>query len=416
MFYGWRLVGGSFLILAVGGTVWNSFGLFLVALEHEFGWSRGEISMAFSLYALMGAVTSPVIGWLLDRVDSRWVLTASALLMVAGLSSTALVQTVPGYYLAFGGLAGLGFHSLSSVAQFIILANWFRIRQGTALAVAEAGSGLAVFLGLPLVQLILSGAGWRFTYLVLALSVLVIVLPLNLLLMRFHPRELGLQADGGTATADMAAANHALVPSETRLQLQGRLLWLAVAFIIGPLAYQALLTQQVILLVDTGLSELFAASIAAIGGLAVMTARLLSGWLADRYGEPLVLVFTTLSAVGSILCLFAIIAGRGSLPVLYAYPVLLGFGFGANTPLFASAARRLWPGDRFGTFYGFLRVGTGLGGAAGAVLAGTLYDRTGSYHLVLIMALVCALGSCITLWAAAPHTHDDGKTTGGIAT
>ena len=52
----------AFLLMMVSGLVWNSFGLFLVALEADFHWSRAAISGAFGAFALINAITAPFFG------------------------------------------------------------------------------------------------------------------------------------------------------------------------------------------------------------------------------------------------------------------------------------------------------------------------------------------------------------------
>ena len=82
IFYGWWivLVSGVGLALHYGPLIVATFGVFLKPLSEEFGWSRTQISLAFSLntLALTGAV--PLIGRLVDRLGARNVIVPTVLL------------------------------------------------------------------------------------------------------------------------------------------------------------------------------------------------------------------------------------------------------------------------------------------------------------------------------------------------
>lgn len=135
--------------MMVSGLVWNSFALFLVAVEGEFHWSRASISGAYGAFALINAVSAPFFGYLLGRWNSRMLLAAAALLLGIAFLLTAKVTTIWQFWLNFGLIGGLGTHCTSSYAIFAVLAGRFRRRPATAMAIADAGSGLAAFSTFP---------------------------------------------------------------------------------------------------------------------------------------------------------------------------------------------------------------------------------------------------------------------------
>ena len=72
IFYGWWLVGlAVFMLPLMASTSFQGIGMYLVALERKFGWSRTVLSAPFSLARVQGAVIGPLEGWLIDRVGSR---------------------------------------------------------------------------------------------------------------------------------------------------------------------------------------------------------------------------------------------------------------------------------------------------------------------------------------------------------
>ena len=108
---GWWVVFSSTLGLMVtqGPVMTFSFGVFLPSLESEFGWSRGQISLALTLTILAAALVMPLAGRVLDAVGAR--VFALWAIFVFGLSVISL-YFVPGnlglfyaWFVAIGVLA-----------------------------------------------------------------------------------------------------------------------------------------------------------------------------------------------------------------------------------------------------------------------------------------------------------------------
>src|SRR5215510_14212224 len=88
-FHGWWIVfvAGIGLFMGYGPIVSFTFGVFLKPLNGEFGWSRGQISLAFSLSLLVMSFAFPVVGRLVDRFGARKVIVPSVLFFGFGLIS-----------------------------------------------------------------------------------------------------------------------------------------------------------------------------------------------------------------------------------------------------------------------------------------------------------------------------------------
>ncbi len=73
-FYGWLVVGVSFVSMAVAVYARTAFSLLLPPILDEFGWARGVTAGAFSFGFLISAIVTPVVGWLSDRPDPRLII------------------------------------------------------------------------------------------------------------------------------------------------------------------------------------------------------------------------------------------------------------------------------------------------------------------------------------------------------
>lgn len=356
---------GAFALMAVSGLIWNSFGLFLVALEAEFGWSRAGISAAFGTFALANALTAPAFGYALSRWDSRIALAGSALLLGVALAATSTATTLHGFWLVFGVIGGMASHCTASYAVFAVLAARFRQRPATAMSIADAGSGLAAFLGLPLLHWIILSFGWQAAYLMLGSIVAVVGVGVHLFVLD-RVKRLPLREPGRHRIA---------LPSFA-------LLVLALSYFCGSAAYHGLLTQQIALFDEQGVPEATAVWIAASAGLVVFLWRLLSGWLCDLWGPRRVMAIAALGAAVTFAALGAALAGASGI-ALVVYPLALGIAFGGQQVLLTNGARLIVPLSALGVVLGFCRLGSGIGMATGPVLAGALYSAMGGYPLVV---------------------------------
>lgn len=357
----------AFVLMMVSGLVWNSFALFLVALEGEFQWSRASISGAYGAFALINAVSAPFFGHMLGRYNSRVLLAGAAMLLGISFFLTARVSTIEQFWLTFGIIGGLGTHCTSSYAIFAVLAGRFRQRPATAMAIADAGSGLAAFIGLPIISWMIDDFGWRFTYSALGLAMMILAVPLHLF---------------------MLDRVKSVAKSDNRQRLAGLgsfiLLALIVSYFAGSAAYHGLLTQQIALFDEHGISSNTAVWIAAVAGLVIFLWRLLSGWLCDLWGSGPVMAIAGLAGVVTLATLAMILVAGGPV-ILLIYPLVLGIAFGGQQVLLANRARLVVPLSALATILGTCRFASGAGMAAGPVIAGLLHDWTGGYSAAVVI-------------------------------
>ena len=367
----------AFGVMAISGLIWTSFSLFLVAIEAEFHWSRAEISGAFSIFALTNALTAPAFGYALGLWDSRRLLAAASLVLGLALCGVTLVRTPDAYWLVFGVIGGIGSHCTSSYAVFAVLAGRFRERPATAMAIADAGSSFATFLGLPIIHWIIVEFGWRAAYLILGSSVALIGGALHLLALDPVRRIQPQQSAGPLIKTP-------LLP----------LLALAAAYLCGSAAYQGLITQQIALLDRYSVGESLAVWVVALAGLVLFVWRLWSGYLCDLWGPWKVMMI----AAGGIIVTFTSLAVGTTLAVpstLLIFPLAVGIAFGGQQVVLAVGARLITTLASLASVLGICRMASGIGMAAGPLLAGYAYDVTGQYGLVIILLAVVSLGHVV---------------------
>ncbi|MGE3537195.1 MAG: MFS transporter [Candidatus Tectimicrobiota bacterium] len=403
--YAWLIILQSFVTNGVLFGIWFSFAVFFVAMLEEFHWSRGGAAAAFSVGSIMQAVSAPVAGLLLDRWGPRRIVASGLGIMALGLAACSLVQALWHLTLLFGVVVGIGIGLAGQVSQSALLSVWFVKRRGTIIGFAFAGMGLGVQLIGPLAQRLILSLGWRQTFVVLASGVAVYALAVALTL-RNTPRQVGLlpygaaeqapAGSGAVATASRPAAH----PWTVAQALRTREFWaLSLAQVLIPTGIFPISVHQVAYLTDLGFAKLVAAAILGHMGLMSALGRLLFGAMSDRLGRFGGVTLSVLcSQIGILVLLW--VSNDAVLWPLYVYAVFFGLGYGARGPIISAIAADLFPGRSFGTIFGLMSIGHGLGGAFGPWYGGYVYDLLGSYRPAFIMAFCALFGVIACFWVA----------------
>jgi MFS family permease len=389
----WIVVGTVWITLAIASGLYFSFPIFFVALLEEFGWSRGATAAAFSISSIVQGVLSPVVGTLVDRLGPRRVMLGGACILGTACALSSRIQSLGSLYLIVGVLAAAGACAVSWVPTGALIARWFTERRGSAMGVAFSGMGAGVLAVGPLAQWLIAGYGWRAAYLILGAGTLAVLLPLIALGVREAPARLAPVRETAPAPARWGV--------EVGDALRTRAFWaLFFAYLCTPLAVFSVVTHQVAFAVDHGFPRLFVAGIFGLTGLLSVVGRIGFGIAADRIGRATSATISYACTALGTLCLLGLEISP-HVAALYGYAIFFGLGFGARGPIITAMASQLFPG-RFGTIYGFLSVGNGIGGGVAPWFGGFVHDITGSYRLAFLIAVTfCALGAAC-FWLARP--------------
>ena len=187
----------------VSGAFFYARGIFLPAMADDFGGSRLDVTLAFTIAQAVGAFAAPIIGLLLDRYHPRYILLGGAIMVSAGYILTAYAQSHLQLYIVFGLLFGAGWRSISSFATSRVLVQWFYKRRGLALSLDVAGASFAGMF-VPVIAIwLMADFGWRPGFAAFAMLTMGLVVPLVIFVIHRSPEDLGLQPDGEPPTDDM---------------------------------------------------------------------------------------------------------------------------------------------------------------------------------------------------------------------
>ena len=377
VYYGWvMLFAVSFTEMTSWGVLYYAFTVFLKPIQSSLGWSTAELTGAFSLALLCSAGAALLMGHLVDRYGTRWLMTGGSCAASLLVLAWSAVSDLTLFYLIWIGI-GIAMAAVLYDPAFALVATWFRTMRARALTILTFIAGFASVIFVPLAQWLVQLQGWRMALVSLAALLALVTIPLHALLLRRWPEDLGLVPDGDKALAATSLASVAEERSvPTRTALRGSAFWwIAAAFGLTMLTSGAITVHLVPYLINRGYSAGFAASMVGLIGIMALPGRLIFTPLGEHFSRRL---SVALLFVSQAIALAVLLVVPGVIGV-FGFVVLFGMGFGAITP-----ARAALVADHYGSTY-YARINSILGlfitgaRAIAPVGAGILYDLLGAY-------------------------------------
>jgi len=403
----WVVLGVGFVVMASGFALRNGFSVFYPAIVDDFGWTRGDTAVMFSLSILVYGLLSPFVGGLIDRFRPRLVVSTGLVVLCGSIVLCAFATAQWQFYLLFGIAAAAGVSMIGVAPMGAIITPWFGRNRGLVFAVLASGFGVSL-VSATLVQYLISTYGWQRSFIIAGVAVAAMTLPLALLFIRRAPTSLGPARDAGTRTvvhdAPKAAGWHAAGWTFRRAMKTSQfwMLWLVGFCQIG-LAEKVAIAHQVYFFRDVGYSPIAAAAVYSVFGVTFVAGTLTSA-LSDRVGRERMFVPGCVSAIAGVGILFCI--GDAHAPwMAYLFAVLFGAGMGLMPPVLFAAIADLFHGSSYGAIQGMVVLGMSVGGALSPWLAGHMHDVSGTYDSTLVLLLGAIVASGVLFLRAGPGRH-----------
>ena len=379
----WLVVGTSTVCLAISTIHIYSMGVFLLSIERDLGWSRGEITSGLTIASVISVICAPFIGALIDRMGSRRIALPGMVIYCLAIVALGFASSSITSWWALWLLVSAGTILIKITVWMAAIAKRFNRRRGIAFAIALTGTGIGAAV-LPALATALIGAfGWRQAYAILGLGGLALGLPLVLVFFR----------DTRPSAARVLRADMPGV--DTREGLTSSVfIRLAVSTLVAMTTIIALSIHFVPMMIYAGLSSTMAAAIAGAIGVSSIMGRICCGMLLDRFHGPFVGAF----GLGLPLIVCILLLGFDGSPVWgLVVAVLIGISLGAETDVVAFLASKYFGLRNYGTLFGTLAGLLALGGGMGPLLAGAIYDRFGNYEpLLWVLIPAAALSAILT--------------------
>lgn len=375
--YAWVVVAAAFTLMFIGFAAAYSFAAFFGALEAEFGASRGDIALVFSVAAFVWFLSGAPAGVLADRYGVRRVAIAGVACIALALAIAAVAGSLNVLYATYSIGLGLGV-GLVYVPSIGAVQPWFSANRALASGIAVAGIGAGNVAGPLLAAWWIGIFGWRGAFLGLALFALALG-GAAALAIRNKPRASAAAADGIALRAALRTTPFWLIFASLFLSCIG----LFVPMVhLGPYA------------VDAGYTAAQGVALVSLIGLGSLLGRFTIGGPADRLGR-----IPALSAMYAGLgVMFVLWWAASAYWVLALFAVVFGICYGAYVALLPTIVMDLYGARSVSGIIGCLYTGCGFGTLIGPWLAGAAYDALGTYQapiaagaLLSFAAAVCVL-------------------------
>ncbi|MFL5287786.1 MAG: MFS transporter [Rhodopila sp.] len=381
----WLLLAAAFGTFAIGAAFMHAYTVFLVAFIDAFGWSRAQVSVAYSVSQVVSGISSPLVGWLVDRLGPPRLILMGGALLTVGLLANAWATELWHIVVLYGVVMTLGANCLGLVVFVPLLSRSFVHNRGMAVAVVQSANGFARAFSAPVATVMISGLGWRDAYVWQGVFMAVILAPLASLF-----RGTG----QGAHRRAFAGEGWTL-----RQAIRTPHFWLLFAvYMFTGLGSFLVALHQLAFAVTIGFDKLYAAWVLGMGAFLSLPGVIVTGTISDYIGRELSAVVTYGTSILGVVFALMIHSPDQHL-LLWLHACFFGLTWGARGPAITAKTADLFPGPNLGTILGVITIGTGLGAAGGSWLAGFVFDATGSYRVAFWLSILFYVAGSIAFWA-----------------
>ena len=404
VFYGWWIVfAGGGLQMMVASLMGQAYGAYVVLLRDDFGWSKTSLAAASSLREAESGVLGPIHGFMIDRFGPRRVASAGTIVLGLGFMLFSQVHSLLTFYGAFLVMA-VGASMCGFLTATTAVVNWFERRRATAISLTSAGFGLGGML-VPLTAYSMETLGWRQTAFISGILIWAVGLPLAQLY-RHRPQDMGLQPDGvRREPIHLDTDAHAPNPAENDFTLREAIRTSSFWYIaLGHTSALFVVSAMSVHLVShvqesQGYSLGQASLIVQVLTFVFMCGNISGGLLGDRVNKRMLVVTCMVMHCAGLLLL----SHATNLWMVLAFTVIHGLAWGWRGPQMTAIRADYFGRSAFGKIMGASNLVIIFGTISGPLIAGLVYDQTGTYRIGFdILAAIALVGSVFFLLARKP--------------
>ena len=382
-YYGWVIVAVMAISRAVTmGMGSLNFGLFIKPMGDQLGIGRADFGWAQTARQASSSVTSPIVGWLLDRYGARVMLPVAVTLTGVSMIGLAYISHAWQLIALFAIMGLVGLSGPGALVTSVPVLKWFVVNRGKAVAFMSLGVPFGALIFIPLTQFVINVAGWEMSWIVLAVIGIGVVVPLTGIFVRRQPEDIGLLPDGAVEQAPVEDDSGAPVPASGEVSwtvseaMRSTTLWrLVVVFSAVSLATSTVGLHRIPSFMDKGLDPTlisFATAFDAVcAGVSTFSFGMLVRYIPARY---LGATGFMMLATASVLTIYA-----NSILIVFISMAVFGLGIGGMMFLQNFIWADYFGRESVGSIRGLVNPINLVVGGLGAPVAGYIHDFTGTY-------------------------------------
>ncbi|MBC5627974.1 MFS transporter [Clostridium sp. NSJ-6] len=388
-FYGWNIVAGSFLILAMPfAVIFLSHSIFLRPVTEALGFSATQFSLVFTIVAVSTAAVSPFMGKIIRKYDIKYVMALCGAIVSISFGVLGIAKELWQFYL-LSVVIGVFATGITQIPISYIITNWFPSeKKGVATGIAFAGGNLGAFCTILVISNLMPKIGYEKCYFILGSVMFVVTIAISLFVIKGKPSDIGQLPYGTKETTINVKINkdEEEVTGYTLAEAKASpVFWIyIVAIVLLGLVFAGVQMHIPSYMQSVGYSLQFASMITSLVSIMGILSNVLIGMLLEKAGIKkgmlIIGVFMTLSVV----CL---LFGK-----TVAFAILFAVIFGAFIAIASMGpsylTSEIFGKKEYGTILGIVIMFFQLGGAIGPTLSGFIYDSTGEYTITWVIFIV----------------------------
>ncbi|KRB39395.1 MFS transporter [Acidovorax sp. Root70] len=363
--------GAAIVTLSMGTR--HGFGLWLLPITQEMGWTRQSFALAIAIQNLSWGVIGIFAGMAADRFGAFRVLFGGAVLYALGLAGMALSPTPTLFALTAGVLIGAAQAGTTYAVIYGVLGRQIAPeKRSWAMGVAAAAGSFGQFLMVPVEGWLIAGLGWQQALLALSMAVLLIV-----------PLAFGLREPGFKGAAPVKRDQTIAQALGEAFRYPSFNLLMAGYFVCG---FQVVFigVHMPSYLKDHGLSPQVASYALALIGLFNVFGTYIAGTLGQRMPKRHILAFIYFARAVAISIFLLVPLSPLS---VYVFSAVMGSLWLSTVPPTNATIAQIFGVQHLSMLGGFVFFSHQIGSFLGVWLGGYLYDATGSYDIVWYIAI-----------------------------
>jgi len=403
--YAWIVIAIAAVMHMAGGSIRQAFGVLIVPLEEDLGWSPATVTLAYALASITGALLAPISGICTDRYGARKVIMVGVATFAAGALLTGVVSEVWHLWISYGLFLGVA-QACFNIPIITTATYWFRTHLGYGVGLLQASHGLGPAVMAIVVSILITGASFKTAFWSIA-----IVGGLSMVLLmaffRNRPSDIGTRAfgapesEGPEAERDPVLERLRVKAFSTSMQSTTTFWKLVAIHFLGCVGHAIVIIYIIPIAVLAGMDSVAAAGVLSTLALVSVITRFLSPVISDYLG-----------ARGTMATAFV----WQGLPVLmlfwahdpwhfYMFAVIFGLGYGGEGAAFPVINRQYFGRGPMGSSFGWQGFGAGAGMAMGAWLGGALFWLFGSYSMTIIVSTLTSVAGAFLIMSMEPTSR-----------
>lgn len=369
------------LLLLFMGLVY-AWSIFVTPMEAEFGWTRSQTSLTFSICMSCFCVGGFTSGLILKRHSPFVVMLLCALCLTGGFTLTSRIDSLTGLYITYGVLVGFGIGLAYNCANCVIV-GWFPEKPAFASGVALMGFGLGGLVLGSLSTAMIAALGWRSTFSGLAIAFGAIVLFCSLFL-KNPPKE----AAASSSSAPVRNDEENDEGKREKICMVRRLsFWIFFPWVVLLTAAGFTLVGNASLLpLDMGCSLKVASLLTGVVSVFNGAGRVIVGILCDKFGCRKAMFGVSTGFIVSFTILILAIS-RHSPEILTIGYICAGFSFGGIVPINSAVCYSFYGSENYAINFSIINLNAIIASFVGPFLSSGLQALTGSFISVAVVMI-----------------------------